>query len=466
MPAGFYEDFAGQSRLEINEGNSTLIAFGLAIIIIYLVLAAQFESFRDPLIIMLTVPLSIFGALVPLNIGLATLNIYTQVGLITLIGLITKHGILMVQFANQQREAGMPKLDAIVEAARVRLRPILMTTAAMVLGVVPLIIASGAGAKARFSIGLVIAAGMAIGTLFTLFVLPMFYTFIARSDEAMARERAGARPRRSRTRRRSRLARLSQPALASRLTPREEAAPARFPGAAACAPPLRQDPAPRSPRRSPRARQSYDGRRADAGPRRGDAPTRPPGAPRSACRRARGAARCALPPAIARCSRLSQFSYCRQVSALRAPATQSFISSMSSEVACSAASRASSGSTASRARMTSAGLVAAAIAATDEISATGRAPMKVPFPTCRQSSPCRSMIGQRLAKVAARDAEKLGELALRRQPRRRRQRPLGEPGAKLRERALPAVAIRARLPARLALARTSLLASHQSHPRP
>ena len=202
MPAGFYEDFAGQSRLEINEGNTTLIAFGLAIIIIYLVLAAQFESFRDPLIIMLTVPLSIFGALVPLNIGLSTLNIYTQVGLITLIGLITKHGILMVQFANQQRELGLPKLEAIVEAARVRLRPILMTTAAMVLGVVPLIIASGAGAKARFSIGLVIAAGMAIGTLFTLFVLPMFYTFIARSDEARARTRKPSTT--SRTFRRSR----------------------------------------------------------------------------------------------------------------------------------------------------------------------------------------------------------------------------------------------------------------------
>jgi multidrug efflux pump len=131
---------------------------------------------------MLTVPLSIFGALVPLNLGISTLNIYTQVGLITLIGLITKHGILMVQFANQRRQSGLGKRDAIIEAARVRLRPILMTTAAMVMGVVPLIIASGAGAKARFSMGLVIAAGMAIGTLFTLFVLPMFYTFIARRD--------------------------------------------------------------------------------------------------------------------------------------------------------------------------------------------------------------------------------------------------------------------------------------------
>jgi multidrug efflux pump len=182
MPAGFFEDFAGQSRLEVKEGNTTLVAFGLAVIIIYLVLAAQFESFRDPLIIMLTVPLSIFGALVPLNLGVSTLNIYTQVGLITLVGLITKHGILMVQFANLQRERGASRHDAIVEAARVRLRPILMTTAAMVMGVVPLIVASGAGARARFSIGLVIAAGMAIGTLFTLFVLPTFYTFIARRD--------------------------------------------------------------------------------------------------------------------------------------------------------------------------------------------------------------------------------------------------------------------------------------------
>jgi multidrug efflux pump len=193
LPSGFFVDYAGQSRLEVKEGNTTLIAFGLAVIIIYLVLAAQFESFRDPLIIMLSVPLSIFGALVPLNLGFATLNIYTQVGLITLVGLITKHGILMVEFANQQRGRGLSKREAIVEAARVRLRPILMTTAAMVLGVAPLIIASGAGAKARFSIGLVIAAGMSIGTLFTLFVLPMFYTFIARRDqprEAEAPEQA------------------------------------------------------------------------------------------------------------------------------------------------------------------------------------------------------------------------------------------------------------------------------------
>ncbi|MGQ7791042.1 efflux RND transporter permease subunit [Faunimonas sp. B44] len=184
MPAGFFEDFAGQSRLEVTEGSTTLIAFALAIVIIYLVLAAQFESFRDPFIIMMTVPLSVFGALVPLNLGLATLNIYTQVGLITLIGLITKHGILMVEFANQQRELGLSKREAIVEAAKVRLRPILMTTAAIVLAVLPLLRAEGAGAAARFSMGIVIASGMTIGTLFTLFVLPMFYTFIATRDPA------------------------------------------------------------------------------------------------------------------------------------------------------------------------------------------------------------------------------------------------------------------------------------------
>jgi multidrug efflux pump len=183
MPGGFYEDFAGQSRLEINEGNSTLIAFGLAIVIIYLVLAAQFESFRDPLIIMLTVPMSIFGALVFLNVGFSTLNIYTEVGLITLIGLITKHGILLVEFANQQREEhGLSRRDAIIASAKTRLRPILMTTAAMALGVVPLIVAQGAGAAARYSMGLVIFSGILIGTLFTLFVVPMFYTFISRKE--------------------------------------------------------------------------------------------------------------------------------------------------------------------------------------------------------------------------------------------------------------------------------------------
>ncbi|TKT83009.1 efflux RND transporter permease subunit [Aquamicrobium sp. LC103] len=196
LPEGFFIDYSGQSRLEIEQGNTIMIAFALAVVVIYLVLAAQFESFRDPLIIMMSVPLSIFGAIVPLNLGLGTLNIYTQVGLITLIGLITKHGILLVEFANQQRvEHGLDRFDAIVASAKVRLRPILMTTAAMSLGVVPLIIASGAGAAARYSMGLVIFTGIIIGTMFTLFVVPMFYTYIA--DREVFRdedERAGSRP--------------------------------------------------------------------------------------------------------------------------------------------------------------------------------------------------------------------------------------------------------------------------------
>ncbi|MEZ5780751.1 MAG: efflux RND transporter permease subunit [Rhizobiaceae bacterium] len=185
LPSGFFIDYSGQSRLEKEQGSTIAIAFALAVVVIYLVLAAQFESFRDPLIIMMSVPLSIFGAVLPLNLGLGTLNIYTQVGLITLIGLITKHGILLVEFANQQREEhGLSIHDAIVASAKVRLRPILMTTAAMALGVVPLITAAGAGAAARYSMGLVIFAGILVGTMFTLFVVPMFYTFIAHRDHA------------------------------------------------------------------------------------------------------------------------------------------------------------------------------------------------------------------------------------------------------------------------------------------
>jgi multidrug efflux pump len=179
MPAGFFEDYIGESRLQRQEGNSLALAFGLAIVIIYLVLAAQFESFREPFIIMMAVPLSIFGALIPLYLGFGSINIYTQVGLITLVGLITKHGILMVQFAKSRRAEGVSRQDAIEEAARVRLRPILMTTAAMVLGVMPLVLASGAGAAARQAMGIVIAMGMGVGTLFTLFVVPTFYTYIA-----------------------------------------------------------------------------------------------------------------------------------------------------------------------------------------------------------------------------------------------------------------------------------------------
>ncbi|MGO4706230.1 efflux RND transporter permease subunit [Microvirga sp. 2MCAF38] len=190
MPSGFYTDYAGQSRLEVQEGSSIAMAFGLAVIVIYLVLAAQFESFRDPFIIMMSVPLSMFGAMMFLYVGLATLNIYTQVGLITLVGLITKHGILMVEFANElKHKHRLKRRAAIEEAAKVRLRPILMTTAAMVLGVAPLIYASGAGAAARFSMGLVIASGMSVGTIFTLFVVPMFYTFIAKETPDAAEEK-------------------------------------------------------------------------------------------------------------------------------------------------------------------------------------------------------------------------------------------------------------------------------------
>ncbi len=184
LPDGFFVDYSGQSRLEKTEGNTILLAFAAAIVVIYLVLAAQFESFRDPFIILMSVPLSIFGAVLPLYLGLGTLNIYTQVGLITLIGLITKHGILMVEFANQQRVEGMSRHQAIVAAAKTRLRPILMTTAAMALAVVPLIIAEGAGAAARQAMGLVIFTGLLIGTSFTLFVVPMFYSLISRSDSS------------------------------------------------------------------------------------------------------------------------------------------------------------------------------------------------------------------------------------------------------------------------------------------
>ena len=186
MPEGFFLDYAGQSRLEQTQGNTLMIAFAAAVLVIYLVLAAQFESFRDPFIILMSVPLTIFGAVLSLNLGLGTLNIYSQVGLITLIGLITKHGILMVEFANQQREKhGLGRSEAIVLAAKTRLRPILMTTAAMALAVVPLVIADGAGAAAREAMGIVMFSGLLIGTMFTLFVVPMFYTFIAPSDAAM-----------------------------------------------------------------------------------------------------------------------------------------------------------------------------------------------------------------------------------------------------------------------------------------
>ncbi|HUY03932.1 MAG TPA: efflux RND transporter permease subunit [Rhodocyclaceae bacterium] len=181
LPRGYSIDYGGQSRQFIQESSALVVTFFFALVIIFLVLAAQFESFRDPLIILATVPMSICGALIFINLGLGgtSLNIYTEVGLVTLIGLISKHGILIVEFANNLQKKGLSKREAIEQAAGIRLRPILMTTAAMVLGVMPLITASGAGAVSRFNIGLVIATGMAIGTLFTLFVVPAMYMLLA-----------------------------------------------------------------------------------------------------------------------------------------------------------------------------------------------------------------------------------------------------------------------------------------------
>jgi multidrug efflux pump len=203
LPAGFSHDYLSDTRQYVQEGSQLVITFLFALIVIFLVLAAQFESLRDPLVILVSVPLSVFGALLPLFIingnflGIevpgTTINIYTQVGLITLIGLISKHGILMTEFANQlQLGEGLDRRQAIVRAARVRLRPILMTTAAMVVGLVPLLIATGAGAASRFSIGVVVVAGMSIGTLFTLFVLPAVYTVLAK-DHALASRSLRAR---------------------------------------------------------------------------------------------------------------------------------------------------------------------------------------------------------------------------------------------------------------------------------
>ena len=185
LPQGYSVDYGGASRQYVQETGGFVVTFGFALIIIYLSLAALFESFRDPLIILFSVPMSIAGALVFLmalsTVGMlgATLNIYTQVGLVTLMGLISKHGILIVEVANELQAAGKSRREAIEEAAAIRLRPILMTTAAMVLGVVPLIVATGAGALSRFSMGLVIASGLAVGTLFTLFVVPAVYVMLA-----------------------------------------------------------------------------------------------------------------------------------------------------------------------------------------------------------------------------------------------------------------------------------------------
>lgn len=181
VPDSVQIDFDGQSREFKQAGSSILLIFALALAFIYLVLSAQFESFVDPLVIMISVPLSLTGAIIALYLTGGTINVYSQIGLVTLIGLITKHGILIVEFANQKREHGISKSEAVLEAAVLRLRPILMTTGAMVLGAVPLAYATGAGAESRSQIGWVIVGGMTFGTFLTLFVVPVVYTYLSRS---------------------------------------------------------------------------------------------------------------------------------------------------------------------------------------------------------------------------------------------------------------------------------------------
>jgi multidrug efflux pump len=184
LPPGVVYDFKGQSREYYQSSTGLLVVLLLALGFIYLVLAAQFESWIDPFVIMLTVPLSMMGALLALKLTGHSLNVYSQIGLVTLVGLITKHGILIVEFSNQLREQGRDLRDAVVEASVLRLRPILMTTAAMVLGALPLALATGAGAESRQAIGWVIVGGLLVGTFFTLFIVPTAYTLLARRHRA------------------------------------------------------------------------------------------------------------------------------------------------------------------------------------------------------------------------------------------------------------------------------------------
>jgi multidrug efflux pump len=181
--AGYQVDFGGQMREFVNAGSSLMFAFGLALVFIYLVLSAQFESFRNPILIMLSVPTAMLGALAALKLSDGSLNVYSQIGLITLVGLITKHGILIVEFANQLQLSGKTRAEAALEAASMRLRPILMTTAAMVLGAIPLALAEGAGAESRSQIGWTIVGGMTLGTFLTLFIVPTIYSLLAAKPE-------------------------------------------------------------------------------------------------------------------------------------------------------------------------------------------------------------------------------------------------------------------------------------------
>jgi multidrug efflux pump len=190
---GYALDYNGISREFRVSTGGVYVTFLLALAFIYLVLSAQFESFRDPFIIMLTVPLSMAGALAALKLSGGTLNVYSQIGLVTLVGLITKHGILIVEFSNQMQAKGLAVRDAVVEAAVLRLRPILMTTGAMVLGAVPLALAHGAGAESRQPIGWVIVGGILVGTALTLFVVPTVYSIVARRHRPGGAADAAAR---------------------------------------------------------------------------------------------------------------------------------------------------------------------------------------------------------------------------------------------------------------------------------
>jgi multidrug efflux pump len=191
LPSTVQTDVTGQSREFRAAGQSLAFVFLLALGFIYLVLAAQFESFRDPIIILLMVPLTMTGALAALYFSGGTLNVYSQIGLVTLIGLISKHGILIVEFANQQQLLGKSRIEAVIEAASLRLRPIMMTTGAMVLGAVPLALATGAGAESRHQIGWVVVGGMSFGTVLTLFVIPTVYSYLGAQHHAIEQETAG-----------------------------------------------------------------------------------------------------------------------------------------------------------------------------------------------------------------------------------------------------------------------------------
>jgi multidrug efflux pump len=191
LPRGFSYDFKGESRQFENSGSALTVTFFLSLLVIYLVLAAQFESWRDPLIILVSVPMSIAGAMVFIMLGFASMNIYTQVGLITLIGVVAKNGILIVEFANTLQERGRNKRDAVIEAAAIRLRPIIMTSLALIVAMIPLLIAAGPGAQSRFAIGITIATGLGIGTILTLYVLPAFYIVLAKKIETLNPEEQG-----------------------------------------------------------------------------------------------------------------------------------------------------------------------------------------------------------------------------------------------------------------------------------